>query len=135
MKIYLVRHGETNFNKVKKFQGWDDIPLNENGINLAQKTAVELKNIHFDAAFSSPLQRAHLTAEIILKNRNIQIQTDNRLIEINLGKSEGDSHEEAKNNVHHPLHNFLCDSGNYNPMDGSESFDDVKKRVFDFLND
>lgn len=135
MRIFLVRHGETDFNKEFKFQGRMDIPLNKYGIELADKTAEGLKDIHFDAVFSSPLHRAYVTAQKIVGNRNIEIQTDDRLKEINLGPSEGDSHKEAKTNINHPLHNFMCNTGSYNPTDGSESFDDVKKRVYEFLKE
>lgn len=135
MKIYLVRHGETDYNKVSKFQGWHDIPLNEYGIELAVKTAEGLKDINFDAAFSSPLQRAYITAKTIIDDRNIEIQTDDRLKEVNFGPNEGNSYVEAKKNANHPLHNFFCNPGSYCPTDGSESFDDVKKRVLDFLRE
>lgn len=135
MRIFLVRHGETDYNKEFKFQGRKDIPLNEFGLELAVKTAEGLKGIDFDAVFSSPLQRSYVTAQTIVGDRNVKIQTDDRLKEINLGPGEGDTHEEARKNVNHPLHNFICDTAKYHPVDGAESFDDVKKRVFDFLNE
>ena len=58
MKVYLMRHGETDWNKARRLQGQSDIALNEFGIELAVKTAEGLKDVVFDAAFSSPLQRA-----------------------------------------------------------------------------
>lgn len=78
MPIYLVRHGQTDFNKDRKLQGWSESPLNENGINLAKQTAEGLKDISFDYAFSSPLIRAYTTAEIIIGDRNLDIEKDDR---------------------------------------------------------
>lgn len=82
MRIFLVRHGETDYNKEFKFQGRKDIPLNEFGLKLAVKTAEGLKWIDFDAVFSSPLQRSYVTAQTIVGDRNLNIQTDDRLKEI-----------------------------------------------------
>ena len=62
MKLYLVRHGETDWNKVKKIQGQVDIPLNQFGKHLAEETAEGLRDIPFDLCISSPLSRAHETA-------------------------------------------------------------------------
>ena len=67
MKIYLVRHGETDWNKERKIQGQVDIPLNAFGIHLAEETAKGLRDIPFDICFSSPLGRAKDTARIILE--------------------------------------------------------------------
>ena len=58
MKIYIVRHGETNLNKTRILQGAFDEPLNEEGIRLAKISGQNLKGIKFDEAFSSPLSRA-----------------------------------------------------------------------------
>ena len=67
MEIYIIRHGETRWNKERKLQGRADIPLDENGIALAQKTGVGMRDIPFDLCFSSPLLRARQTAQEILK--------------------------------------------------------------------
>ena len=89
MLIYIVRHGETDWNKEHKVQGAVDIPLNKYGIHLAEETADGLENIRFDAAYSSPLSRAKKTAEVILKGRNIKIKEDKRIQEICFGAYEG----------------------------------------------
>ena len=62
MKIYLMRHGETEWNKIGKFQGQVDTPLAKEGILQAQKTSEGMKEIPFDCIFSSPLKRAYMTA-------------------------------------------------------------------------
>ena len=66
MKLYIVRHGITEWNALQKVQGSVDIPLAEEGIRLARLTGEALKDVHFDLCFSSPLQRAKQTAELIL---------------------------------------------------------------------
>lgn len=89
MKIYLVRHGETQWNFVKKIQGITDIPLNEYGRELAQKTAIGLAHIPFTKIISSPLDRALETAKIITSTRDLPIITDKRIQEISFGEYEG----------------------------------------------
>ena len=68
MKLYLIRHGETDYNKMKRNQGQIDIPLNEYGRELAEKTREGLAEVPFDLCLCSPLSRARETAEIILEN-------------------------------------------------------------------
>ncbi|MDO4938797.1 MAG: histidine phosphatase family protein [Lachnospiraceae bacterium] len=91
MKIYIIRHGETDANANGLMQGWSDGELNEFGIMLAEETGKKLKGIKFDAAYSSPLVRARKTAEIIIKETesNCPLYIDDRLKEINMGDYEG----------------------------------------------
>ena len=53
MKLYLVRHGQTDWNKEKRLQGQEDIPLNDFGRHLAKETGVGLRNVRFNLCFSS----------------------------------------------------------------------------------
>ena len=71
MKIYIMRHGETKWNKRSKLQGQVDIPLAPKGIEQAQMTAEGMKEIPFDHIFSSPLKRAYKTAQIVRMDRPI----------------------------------------------------------------
>ena len=105
MLLYIIRHGETAWNALGKIQGTADIPLNENGINLAKQTAEQLKDVPFDAAISSPLMRAYKTAEIILGDRDIPIETDKRIQEIDFGDMEGEP--VMKTDPSHPFYTFL----------------------------
>ena len=91
MKIYIIRHGETDLNAGGILQGWLDEPLNQNGRDLAVMTGQAMKGIHFDRCISSPLKRARETAEIILREsgNDIPIFTDDRLREMNFGDMEG----------------------------------------------
>lgn len=74
MLIYIVRHGETDWNKEHKVQGAVDIPLNKYGIHLAEEDGGRLGEYQICAAYSSPLSRAKKTAEGVLKGRNIKIK-------------------------------------------------------------
>lgn len=65
--IYFVRHGQTDYNLNKIYAGQQDIPLNQNGIDQAKLTAIDLQDINFDVCFCSPLIRAKQTCEEILK--------------------------------------------------------------------
>lgn len=135
MLIYLMRHGETDWNKARRLQGQSDIPLNEYGIELAVKTAEALADVPFDMAFCSPLGRAQETAKIILGNRATPLCTDERLKEINFGTNEGICFDSAKKNPEDPLHNFFCKPEYYCPPEGAESFAQVAERGKTFLQE
>ncbi len=88
MKIYVTRHGQTDYNKKRMMQGRSDIPLNEVGIAQAGAAREKLGDIKFDAVYSSPLIRAVKTAEIIGNVSEAEIIKDERIIEANFGKYE-----------------------------------------------
>lgn len=87
--IYIVRHGETDWNAKGLVQGHSDSPLNEAGERQAAELRETLKHLHFDAVFSSDLIRAKRTAEIITLERKLAIQTTKALRELSFGKQEG----------------------------------------------
>lgn len=96
MKLYLIRHGETDWNKEFKIQGSSDIELNEYGRELAFITREGLRHIPFDIAYTSPLKRAKETAEIILGGRNIPLYEDKRVQEACFGSFEGATLKELR---------------------------------------
>ncbi|MEI7688620.1 MAG: histidine phosphatase family protein [Candidatus Nomurabacteria bacterium] len=87
--LYLVRHGETEWNVKNIIQGQSNSNLTEKGIEQAMKTGDELRDIKFDAIFSSDSTRAHNTAEIIKLDRELIIETSHLLRERNFGSFEG----------------------------------------------
>ena len=87
--IYLIRHGQTDWNVERKIQGQTDIPLNINGKQQAKEAAEEIANLKIDKIISSDLSRAKETAEIINKKVGAKITFDKRLREVNYGNYEG----------------------------------------------
>lgn len=87
--IYVVRHGETDWNKLHKVMGRVDIPLNETGKSQAKITSEKLKEYKIDLIISSPLKRACETAKIINETKNLEIIYDDRLLERDFGEFEG----------------------------------------------
>lgn len=134
MRIYLVRHGETAWNKEGRVQGSVDVPLNEKGIELAEITSEGMRDIPLDVIFSSPLIRARKTAEIMQRGRNIPIFVDARLQEMGFGRYEGTVIKEAMQNEANALHNFIRHPGAYKAMDG-ESFSQVIGRAQNFIDE
>lgn len=135
MKLYLVRHGITDWNVRKKIQGQVDIPLNETGRDLARKTAEGLKDVPFDLCMTSPLCRAKETARIILGSRNVNILDEPRLMEMAFGDYEGKCCSREGWELPEGFHKFFDDPAGYEPPRGGESFADVKKRTGAFLAD
>ncbi len=156
MEIYLVRHGETEWNRQRRLQGRTDIPLNDAGLAEARKAAKALRDLNFDRIFTSPLQRARKTAEIIRGSREIPITAEPLLIEVSFGIGEGiclhtiplggaaaqqdnvgasqvpaDPAAEA---VRQKVLRFFRDPGHYEPVEGAESIKEVKARALAFLD-
>ncbi len=132
MKVYLIRHGETDWNRECRLQGQSDTELNEIGLELARITAKELKDLSFDAIYSSPLKRAYRTAEIMNEGRDLEIITDNRLLEINFGEREGHIIPGRDGDKSNPIYNFEFVPDAYVPADGGETFDEIYARTGDF---
>src|SRR5690625_4830440 len=110
-KIFMIRHGLTEYNKALRLQGSSDIPLNEAGL-LQAKTASEfLKDEKFDVILSSPLSRAHATAEIINEHHDLKIHKMNELKEQYFGQFEGEHIEKIrlkyKEGVIHGVETFI----------------------------
>lgn len=96
-RLLLVRHGETDWNRQKRFQGQIDVPLNDTGRAQSGKAGEFLKSVHLDGAVSSPMLRPKETAEIILQHHpDITLQFEDNLQEINHGEWEGKFEEEIE---------------------------------------
>lgn len=89
MKLYVTRHGQTEWNVLNKVCGLTDIPLTEEGIRQAEELAKKLTDIKIDYIVASPLIRARKTAEIIASTIDTEIIFEERLMEQNYGKFEG----------------------------------------------
>jgi broad specificity phosphatase PhoE len=87
--IYLVRHGETDWNIEQRIQGHTDTPMNSKGKEQVKGRRKDLEQIHFDAIFSSDLSRAKDTADILVADHNLTVTTDKALRERTFGELEG----------------------------------------------
>lgn len=136
MRLYVMRHGETDWNAVKKIQGQADIPLNQKGIDLAKKTGEALERVPFDLVISSPLIRAMQTAECVVRDRKIPILTDPRIMEINFGEMEGaQSSSDTKPEYARRLWNFFHDPAHYEAPEGGESIPQICQRTGEFWDE
>lgn len=93
-RIYITRHGETEWNKQRRFQGSKNSELTDKGILGAELLAARIEDIELDCIISSPLKRAYHTASIVKGNKNLEIIKYDGLMEINLGDFEGMSWDE-----------------------------------------
>lgn len=89
MLIYLLRHGETDWNKEQRLQGREDVPLNAAGIQQAHNATVMFDGIHLDKILTSPLSRASVTAQIIADYTNTPVFIEPDLIERDFGSLSG----------------------------------------------
>lgn len=123
--IYIVRHGQTDYNVEKRITGQLDIPLNEKGRDDALKLKEKLKDISFDYVFASPLKRTVETAKIATNNQDIIL--DRRIIERYNGSLEG----MVKDEIEKDFDFNDINSKKY----GIESVRELKARVYDFLDE
>ena len=136
MKLYILRHGETDWNKNKLLQGKSDVPLNDKGRELAKASAEGMKDIPFDLVFTSPLERARETARLVLGDRNIPFITDNRIEEIGFGEMEGKPWRKSEDFPgDENIYRFFHHPDQYIPPKGGESLTDLAKRCADFMQD
>ena len=98
--MFLVRHGETEWNKQNRLQGNQDSSLTSKGIQQALRVKRSLRQHTIDLAFVSPLKRARDTLQLILKDEDIEAEVSNGLREINLGPWEGKIRSETR--ISHP---------------------------------
>lgn len=132
--LYIMRHGKTDWNALRKLQGRTDIPLNAEGRAMAQKASEEYKAVPFDVCYCSPLKRAEETARIVLKNRNIPIIQDARLLEMGFGDYEGVAY--AFQNPDCPIHIIYQEPENHiESIGGAETFEQLFKRTGEFLKE
>ncbi len=130
MKLYVTRHGETNYN-VLGLHNADpkvDVHLTEEGIKQAKELALKLSDTNFDIIYVSELPRTHQTASYINENRDLPVIVDKRLNDVNRG-FEGESVAE-----YHKLRDAAKDPFAYKEP-GKESSEDVYERTKDFLRD
>jgi len=133
LKIYIFRHGQTDYNREKRFTGFHDSSLTALGREQAKIIAKKLKNKQFEIAFQTKLKRSQKTLKEVIKyHPNVKIVTDNRIIERNYGSLNGQSHESFINKYGIKEFNRIHRAFSARPPKG-ESFADVEKRVKSFI--
>lgn len=137
--IYIVRHGETEFNVANIMQGHTDAPLTEIGIKQAKDLGEVFKDINFNVVFSSDLLRARRTAEFILAERNLAINTSHILRERNYGKYDGGPlgvYREENKEIFEKMKNMhRLERRKINVASGVESDEEMYNRLIPFLKE
>ena len=135
MHLYIMRHGETFWNKKGLIQGSSDIALTPYGEELARDTrdGFDREEIRFQRIYSSPYQRAVKTAEIIAEHQNISVKVDLRVREMCFGKYEGDKISEIRNSKDQNLIYCFSKPSMYVSDETGDNFSDVYARIEDFL--
>lgn len=128
-RVYMIRHGETDWNKAHRLQGWSDIPLNERGRAQAACAAKMMASVPLDVIYTSPLKRAVETAEIIRGKRAVPVISEKGFIEINLGRWDGHSPDEMDELYPGQYDIWRSTPGDVH-IDGGESFAAVQERAW-----
>jgi probable phosphoglycerate mutase len=132
--IIFLRHGQAKNNTERVLAGrTPGIPLTEKGIDQAEKAAEFLEEMNISAIYSSPIERAKDTAEIVGKHNSIDVRIDDRLIELDMGKFTGVPYDEifsSHGNVFMKFYKGELEIAH----NGVETFADVKKRVLGIVD-
>lgn len=134
MRLFMIRHGETDMNVKKAYYGSLDVPLNKKGEMQADLFADFFSDIELDKIISSPLIRAYDTAKKVALPKNISIEKDSRIKEQDFGKFEGMSYDEIHQSYASELKRWNDDWINEAPLEG-ESFLGVYNRVVEFCQE
>jgi broad specificity phosphatase PhoE len=129
--LLLARHGETDWNRDGRWQGQSDTPLNELGREQARELAESLDGI--DAVYSSDLERARETAEIVAGRLGLEVKVDERLRERSFGAWEGLTMEEIERGYEQAHGRWRAGEGH--GADDAEAFDAFATRVHSFLEE
>ena len=123
LKLYIVRHGQTEWNVLEKFQGQLNSPLTLEGIKKIKETSAELEDIKFEAVYTSELGRTISTADIILQHNNfekgknnsekLRLQKLSELNEIHFGEWQGMDFKEIFLKYPKEAHSYFYDVKNY----------------------
>jgi broad specificity phosphatase PhoE len=133
LTLYITRHGETVWNTHKRMQGWSDSELTVNGIINAVSLGDRVKEVKFDAIYTSPSRRTVSTANLIKGDREIPIILNDNLKEINMGDWEGQTFTSIEEKYPKEFYSFWNTPHLYNSING-ESFDELRLRVLNAIN-
>jgi len=141
LKLYIVRHGETEWNVIKRFQGQLNTPLTEKGIKKLKETGKKLENVLFDEVYTSELGRTVASAEIILnenrgyKNKKRELQKLAELNEVYFGVWQGLTYEEVFLKYPEEGNNYFYNVKNYKAENvEAEKLEDALERFLKGIN-
>lgn len=128
IRLFVTRHGETDWNRQRRLQGWKDSELTETGINNAIALGHRLRDIRFQSVYVSSSTRTIKTAELIIGDRNFPMIIDDCLREIHLGEWEGQTQEFLEKEYPKEFNAFWNTPHLYQSETG-ESFAQLQERV------
>lgn len=131
--LYIMRHGQTDWNVLRKLQGRTDIPLNEEGRRMAEEVRNECLQIGFDICYTSPLIRARETAETALRDSGVPVIPDDRLKEMCFGIYEGV--ENSSSVPGSPMQTFFEHPEDYKGAENGETFEELFSRTGEFIRE
>ena len=141
LKLYIVRHGETEWNVIKRFQGQLNTPLTEKGMEKLRKTGKKLENVLFDEVYTSELGRTVASAEIILnenrgyKNKKRELKKLAELNEVYFGVWQGLTYEEVFLKYPEEGNNYFYNVKNYKAENvEAEKLEDALERFLKGIN-
>ncbi len=126
--IYLVRHGQTAWNKEEIFRGRTDIPLDETGLKQAELVGQYFKGMEIYAIYSSPLSRAWQTAQKVAQFHDLKVQPLQGIIDMSFGNWEGRPHQEIRESDSKTYRQWV-ETPHLVRLPGGESLDDVRVRA------
>ncbi len=132
--VYLVRHGQTAWNKEEIFRGRSDVPLDETGLKQAGLAAQYFNGMEIDAIYSSPLSRALQTAQKIAEFHNLKVQPLPGIIDMSFGDWEGRPHQEIREKDSKTYRQWV-EEPHLVRLPGGESLDDVRVRTMAALEE
>lgn len=132
--IYLVRHGQTAWNKEEIFRGKTDIPLDETGLRQAELAAKYFEGMEIHRIYSSPLSRAWETAQKIAQLHNLKVEPLEGIIDLSFGEWEGHSHKDIRRNDKE-IYRLWREEPHRVRLPGGESLDDVRARAMASLEE
>ena len=132
--IIFLRHGQAKNNTERILAGrTPGVPLTEEGVDQSEKAAKFLEEMNISAIYTSPIERAKNTAEIVGKHNSIDVRIDDRLIELDMGKFTGKPYDEifsSHGNVFMKFYRGELEIAH----NGVETFEEVKKRIRDMVD-
>ena len=133
LHLMLVRHGETEWNVQRRYQGQSDVPLSEIGNQQAESIAGRLAGQEIDAIYASDLKRAWQTAQVIAAQIGLDVISEPRLRELKFGILEGLTFEEAEEKYPEMITAWLDDFNN--TPERAETIDMFNARIVSLLDD